>query len=89
MSVPPIGTGAIGLPVGTAAKTPEERAALGFERMLLERLTEQLAKAVEPEDEAASAATGAYRDMLPGALADALIAGGGIGLAQSLTRDAT
>ncbi len=76
--------GAMPLPPGDAKRTDGERAALGFERMLLVQLTEQLAKTAQGEGEASSAATGAYRDLLPGALADAMIAGGGIGLAASL-----
>ena len=77
-------TGAGALPIGVG-KTPEEKAALGFERQLLTQLTEQLAKsAMGGDDENTSAATGAYRDMLPGALADAMVAAGGIGVAANL-----
>jgi Rod binding domain-containing protein len=74
---------ATGLPAGVG-KTPEEKAALGFERQLLVQLTEQLAKSAMPEGEESSAATNAYRDMLPGTLADAMVAAGGVGLAASL-----
>lgn len=83
MSVAGIG-GDTPLPPGNEKRTDAERAALGFERMLLVQLTEQLAKTAQPESEASSAASGAYRDLLPGALADAMVAGGGIGLADSL-----
>ena len=86
MSIPPIG--AAGVPAGVG-RTPEEKAALGFERMLLVQLTEQLAKSAEPQDESGSAASGAYRSMLPGALADAMVAAGGVGLAASLVKDQT
>jgi Rod binding domain-containing protein len=75
-----------GLPPGNEKRTDAERAALGFERMLLVQLTEQLAKTAQPTDEASSAASGAYRDLLPGALADAMVANGGIGLADSLAK---
>ena len=89
MSVGAIG-GATPLPEpGGPASTPRddtERAALAFERMLLVQLTEQLSKSAQSED-ASSAATTAYRDLMPGALADALVAGGGIGLAAQLTKD--
>jgi Rod binding domain-containing protein len=85
MSVEPIG--AVPLPPGAEARTPEQRAALGFERVLIGQLTEQLARTAEGEEGEESAATGAYRDLLPGALADALIAGGGLGLAGALTRE--
>ena len=77
---------AAGLPVGVG-KTPEEKAALGFERQLLVQLTEQLAKSAMPEGESASAATNAYRDLLPGTLADAMVAAGGVGLAASLVKE--
>ncbi|HEX8123503.1 MAG TPA: hypothetical protein VF549_19785 [Solirubrobacteraceae bacterium] len=75
------------LPPGSEKRTDAERAGLAFERMLLVQLTSQLAKTAQPEDEGSSAASSAYRDMLPGALADAMIAGGGIGLAGSLNLD--
>ena len=72
-----------GLPAGVG-RTQEEKAALGFERQLLTQLTEQLAKSAMPEGE--SAATNAYRDLLPGALADAMVAAGGVGLAAGLVK---
>ena len=83
MSIAPIG--ATGVPAGVG-KTPEEKAALGFERMLLVQLTEQLAKSAQPEDDGAGAATNAYKSMLPGALADAMVAAGGVGLAASMVK---
>lgn len=87
MTVEPIGA-AVPLPPGAEARTDKDRAALGFERMLLVQLTEQLAKSTGSEDgEDTSAATQAYKDLLPGALADAMIAGGGIGLQTALTKD--
>lgn len=67
---------------------PEARrayqAALGFER----QLTGALLKAATPQEEGegSSAATGAYRDMASDALADAIAAGGGLGLAGDLYR---
>ena len=75
-----------GLPAGVG-RTQQEKAALGFERQLLVTLTEQLAKSAMPEDDGASAATQAYRDMLPGTLADAMVAAGGVGLAASLVKE--
>ena len=83
MSVAGIG-GATPLPPGGEKRTETERAGLAFERMLLVQLTQQLAKTAEPADDASSAASGAYRDLLPGALADAIVAGGGIGLADAV-----
>ena len=83
MSIAPVG-GATPLQPGSEPRTDAERAALAFERMLLVQLTQQLARTTGADDESSSAATGAYRDLLPGALADAMVAGGGIGLAANL-----
>jgi Rod binding domain-containing protein len=81
--------GATPLPPGAERRTEAERAGLAFERMLLVQLTQQLARTAQPEGEASSAASRAYRDLLPGVMADAMIAGGGIGLAGALgTEDA-
>ncbi len=80
-------SGATPLPPGSERRTDQQRAALGFERMLLVQLTQQLAKTAEPEGEDASASSAAYRDLLPGALADAIVVGGGIGLADAMGTD--
>lgn len=86
------------LPADVRNGTPERRkqydAALSFERQLVGELTKQLAKTAEPDDASSgSAATQSYRDMLPGAMADAVMAEGGLGLAQqidtSLTQEGT
>jgi Rod binding domain-containing protein len=65
------------------------RAALAFERTLLEQLTKSMSTGMtggdgEDGEESASAATSAYRDMLPGTLADAVTGAGGLGLAHDL-----
>ena len=69
------------------------RTALAFERTLLEQLTKTMSQDMaggdstdgeDGEDSGASAATSAYRDMLPGTLADAVTGSGGIGLAHAL-----
>jgi Rod binding domain-containing protein len=69
------------------------RAALGFERQLLEQLTKSMSQDMaggesgdgeDGEGSGASAASSAYRDMLPGTLADAVAGAGGIGLAHDL-----
>ena len=63
------------------------RAALGFERTLLEQLTKSLSKGTLDgvgEGGGESAATSAYRDMLPGTLADAVAGAGGLGVAHDL-----
>jgi Rod binding domain-containing protein len=76
--------------VRKAGKEAQEtyRAALGFERMLTEQLTKTMsagAKGGEDGEEGGeTAATAAYRDMLPGTLADAVTSAGGLGLAHDL-----
>ena len=69
------------------------RAALAFERTLLEQLTKTMSQDMaggdsaggeDSDDSGASAATSAYRDMLPGTLADAVTGAGGLGLAHDL-----
>ena len=92
-------TGAITMPadVRQAGKAGEEtyRAALGFERQMLEELTKTMAKdltgtgtgsgdGADGEDSSGDAATSAYGDMLPGTLADSLTSAGGLGLAHDL-----
>jgi len=77
------------LPGGVRDGSPERRreydAALAFERQLLGELAKALAATAAPADgEGSSAATKTYRDMLPGALADAVMAEGGLGLAAQL-----
>ena len=92
LSVP----GAITMPadVREAGKAGEEtyRAALGFERQMLQELTKTMAKDLtgtgsdsgDGEDSGGDAATSAYGDMLPGTLADSLTSAGGLGLAHDL-----
>ncbi len=82
------------LPADVRNGGPERRkqydAALSFERQLVGELTKQLAKTAEPADASSeSAATQTYRDMLPGAMADAVMAEGGLGLAQQIDKTLT
>jgi hypothetical protein len=52
--------------------------------MLLGQLTRTLIDSALPADDAAAASTAAYKDLLPDALTEALMSGGGIGLAETL-----
>jgi Rod binding domain-containing protein len=80
--------------VRQAGKEAEQtyRAALGFERMLTEQLTKTMSAGTsalggseDGEDGGGeTAATSAYKDMLPGQLADAVTGAGGLGLAHDL-----
>ncbi|MEA2322570.1 MAG: hypothetical protein QOD81_2420 [Solirubrobacteraceae bacterium] len=87
--------GATALPadVRAAGKDAQEtyRSALAFERVLVGELTKTMSSASagetggdEGEGTGESAATSAYRDMLPGIMADAVTGAGGIGLAGDL-----
>jgi len=71
---------------GTAEDRKRYEAALGFERMLVSQLTQQLADTAKPAGGEESGASSAYRDMLPGAMADAIAQGGGLGLARDIAR---
>jgi Rod binding domain-containing protein len=85
-----ISAAAIPADVRAAGTEAEEtyKAALGFERMMLSQLTKSMFSSAEGEgegdEEGQSAATGAYKEMLPGTLADAVTNAGGIGLAEDL-----
>ena len=77
--------------VRKAGKDAEQayRAALGFERMLTQQLTKTMASGASAlggsgEEDGESAATSAYKEMLPGTLADAVTNAGGLGLAHDL-----
>ncbi len=63
----------------------EYRSALAFERVLLGQVTKAMQATVGGAD-GTSAATEAHKSTLPDAIADAVIAGGGIGLASDLVR---
>jgi Rod binding domain-containing protein len=69
-----------------AGAQQEYRSALAFERVLLGQLTKAMQATVSNDGEGASAATEAYKNMLPDTMADALVANGGIGLASDLVR---
>ena len=83
------------LPADVRNGTPQDRkryeAALGFERMLVAQLTQQLADTAKPADDGdgggESGATSAYRSMLPGTMADAITQAGGLGLARTIADD--
>ncbi len=68
---------------GTKAQRDAYTAALGFEHQLVTQLAEQLSRTTGASDEA-SAATSAMRDQVPGLLADAVVQGGGLGIAAQI-----
>ncbi|HEX6458476.1 MAG TPA: rod-binding protein [Thermoleophilaceae bacterium] len=79
---------------GSTADKQAYQAALGFERVLLEQLTQSMVDTTGSGDASDSgdgsgssdAVTQAYNQMLPGQLADSLTSAGGTGLADNLYR---
>lgn len=71
---------------GGETRMKDFRSELSFEKSLIVEMTKQLAKTTKLSDdeETQDAATKSYRDQLPTILADALISGGGIGIAATL-----
>lgn len=70
---------------GSAERKEQYQAALSFERVMVGQLTEQLMKGTAfGADEQAPAAVKVMKEQLPSSLADALMAAGGLGLAQQL-----
>jgi hypothetical protein len=94
IQLPPVDPAA--LPREVREGGPEARklysVALGFERMLIAKLTEELTSSAsalgEGDSEGAfGSSLGVLEEQLPSTLADGLVAGGGIGLALDLYRD--
>ncbi len=86
MTQPLTGVGGVSAAASTPAAQPSKaatEAAEGFERLLLGQLTRELLDSALPEDSSSASAT-AYKDLLPDALTEALMSGGGIGLAKQL-----
>ncbi|HEY0632520.1 MAG TPA: rod-binding protein [Thermoleophilaceae bacterium] len=92
-ALPPIDQATLPAEVRNGTKQDKKayEAALGFERMLLGELTKAMAETAKPidggDDDSSSqtqdAASSMYQQMLPDQLADAVSAGGGLGLAKS------
>ena len=76
-------------PAAAKSSSAADQQAQGFERLLLGQLTKELVDSAMPADDTASAATNSYRQLLPDALTEALMSGGGIGLAQQLATAST
>ncbi len=89
MSEPVTGVGGVTAAAPAAPRAAERKneQGEGFERMLLGQLTKTLVDSSLPSGEGSSAAMTAYKDMLPDALTEALMSGGGIGLAAALQEE--
>ena len=93
-ALPPIDQASLPAEVRNGSKQDKKayQAALGFERMLLGELTKAMAETAKPidggdedsESQTQDVASSIYLQMLPDQLADSMISGGGIGLAQDL-----
>jgi Rod binding domain-containing protein len=90
-ALPPIDNSVLPADVrqGSAADQTRYKTALAFERQFVEQLTQQLADTTKnPDgDEGASAATSSYQQMLPGVMADSVMASGGLGLARTIAEN--
>lgn len=78
--VPAIGATAPVTPAAAPADAETQKAAEGFERVLLGQLAKQL------ESTVGGSQSGAFASLIPEAMADALSAAGGIGLSDELVR---
>lgn len=75
---------------GSTADKNNYKAALQFERQLVEQLTQSMANTTgdaSGDDEQASATTQQYKQMLPGVMADAVMGSGGLGLARTIAQN--
>lgn len=74
---------------GTDEDKKTYRAALGFERQLLTQLMQSLSSTADPQDDSgdsSDAGVQSYKQMLPDNMADAIVSGGGTGMAEDLYR---
>lgn len=76
---------------GSKADQDNYKAALQFERQLVQQLTQTMADttkaATAGDDDASDAATDSYKEMLPGVMADAVMGAGGLGLARTIAQN--
>jgi Rod binding domain-containing protein len=85
-ALPPIDQAMLPAEIRDGSKQDKQsyQAALSFERMLLGELTKAMSDTAKPaeDDQSGDAASTMYMQMLPDQLADAVVANGGIGIAQ-------
>lgn len=86
MALPPIDRSLLPADIrnGSQERRQTYTAALGFERMLVSELAKSMSKTAQDDSESADASTSTYRDLLPNAMADGIVAGGGLGLARQM-----
>jgi Rod binding domain-containing protein len=89
-TLPPIDNSMLPADVRTGSTEDKNnyKAALQFERQLVEQLTQTMAKTTgDDSDESSSPATEHYKQMLPGVMADAITQSGGLGLARTIAEN--
>lgn len=77
---------------GSQSDRDDYKAALQFERQLVEQLTQTMADTTKAataggDDDSSDAATNSYKQMLPGVMADAVMGSGGLGLARTIAQN--
>jgi Rod binding domain-containing protein len=91
-TLPPIDNATLPADIRSASQSDQDqyKAALQFERQLVEQLTQSLSdstKAAGGDDEQSSASTEQYKSMMPGVMADAVMGAGGLGLARTIAQN--
>ncbi|MCW2993905.1 MAG: hypothetical protein JWQ18_1400 [Conexibacter sp.] len=93
-TLPPVDNATLPADVRAGTKSDQDnyKAALQFERQLVEQLTQSMADTTKAEegsdsDDGSSAATDSYKQMLPGVMADSIMSAGGLGLARSIAQN--
>jgi Rod binding domain-containing protein len=94
-ALPPIDNSLLPADVRNGSKTDQDnyKAALSFERQLVEQLTQTMADTTKAQSDGgddsdpSSAATDSYKQMLPGVMADSIMSAGGLGLARTIAQN--
>lgn len=89
-ALPPLAPGAMPADLRSAPKATQDayRAGLGFEKMLVQQLAKGLEKATQADgEEGGDGASSLHAQAIPSALADGVMAAGGLGLARTFVDD--
>jgi Rod binding domain-containing protein len=93
-TLPPIDNASLPADIRSASQSDQDqyKAALQFERQLVEQLTQSLSDSTKAagggdDDEQSSASTEQYKSMMPGVMADAVMGAGGLGLARTIAQN--
>jgi len=94
-TLPPVDNATLPADIRAGTKSDQDnyKAALQFERQLVEQLTQSLSDSTKAEqgssdsEDGSSAATDSYKQMLPGVMADSIMSSGGLGLARTIAQN--